>query len=63
VSLGRALKRLGFSRISARPLHPAQDREAIATFKKTFPDVVMQAVSTGAPGTPIEVWFPPHAGP
>jgi transposase len=37
VSLGRALKRLGFSRISARPLHPAQDREAIATFKKNFP--------------------------
>jgi transposase len=37
VSLGRALKRLGFSRISARPLHPAQDPEAIATFKKNFP--------------------------
>jgi transposase len=37
VSLGRVLKRLGFSRISARPLHPAQDHEAIATFKKNFP--------------------------
>ena len=37
VSLGRALKRLGFSHISARPLHPAQDPEAIATFKKNFP--------------------------
>lgn len=37
VSLGRTLKRLGFSRISARPLHPAQDSEAIATFKKNFP--------------------------
>ena len=37
VSLGRTLKRLGFSRISARPLHPAQDPEAIATFKKNFP--------------------------
>jgi len=34
VSLGRVLKRLGFSRISARPLHPVQDHEAIATFKK-----------------------------
>ena len=32
VSLGRTLKRLGFSRISARPLHPAQDNEAITTF-------------------------------
>src|ERR1700733_9710887 len=37
VSLGRALKRLGFSHISARPRHPVQDPEAIATFKKTFP--------------------------
>src|ERR1700693_1071519 len=37
VSLGRALKKLGFSHISARPLHPKQDGEAIATFKKRFP--------------------------
>jgi transposase len=35
VSLGRVLKQLGFSRISARPQHPKQDPEAIATFKKT----------------------------
>ena len=34
VSLGRVLKKLGFSHISARPLHPKQDPEAIATFKK-----------------------------
>lgn len=37
VSLGRALKKLGFSHISARPRHPVQDVEAIAAFKKTFP--------------------------
>ena len=37
VSLGRVLKQLGFSRISARPQHPKQDSEAIATFKKTSP--------------------------
>jgi transposase len=36
VSLGRVLKQLGFSHISARPRHPAQDPEAIETFKKTF---------------------------
>jgi putative transposase len=36
VSLGRVLKKLGFSHISARPQHPIQDPEAIATFKKTF---------------------------
>jgi len=36
VSLGRVLKKLGFSHISARPQHPVQNPEAIATFKKTF---------------------------
>src|SRR5450755_997989 len=30
VSLGRTLKKLGFSHISARPQHPAQDVQAIA---------------------------------
>lgn len=39
VSLGRALKQLGFSHISARPRHPAQDAQAITAFKKTFPPV------------------------
>jgi len=38
VSLGRVLKQLGFSHISARPRHPAQDAQAIAELKKkTFP--------------------------
>ena len=36
VSLGRVLRKLGFSHISARPRHPKQDPEAIATFKKKF---------------------------
>src|SRR5260370_7072871 len=34
VSLGRVLRKLGFSHISARPRHPKQDPQAIATFKK-----------------------------
>ena len=37
VSLGRVLKQLGYSHISARPQHPAQDAQAIAAFKKTSP--------------------------
>jgi len=37
VRLGRILKDLGFSHISARPRHPAQDPQAIAAFKKTSP--------------------------
>ncbi len=35
--LGRILKELGFSHISARPKHPAQDGQAIALFKKNLP--------------------------
>ena len=35
VRLGRILKELGFSHISARPRHPAQNAAAIAAFKKT----------------------------
>src|SRR6202521_6174674 len=34
VAIGRVLKRLGFSHISARPQHPAQDVQAITAFKK-----------------------------
>jgi transposase len=37
VRLGQVLKELGFSPISARPQHPAQNPQAIAAFKKTFP--------------------------
>jgi transposase len=37
VAIGRVLKKLGFSHISARPQHPAQDAQAIAAFKKTSP--------------------------
>ena len=35
VSIGRLLRQLGFSHVSARPRHPAQDPEAIEAFKKT----------------------------
>jgi transposase len=37
VRLGQVLKELGFSHISARPRHPAQNPLAIAAFKKTSP--------------------------
>jgi transposase len=42
VSLGRALKKLGFSHISARPRHPGQDAQAIAAYKKTSPSWLMR---------------------
>lgn len=37
VSFGRILKQMGFSHISARPRHRAQNGEAIGSFKKTSP--------------------------
>jgi transposase len=36
-TIGKLLKTLGFSHISARPRHPAQDAGTIEAFKKTFP--------------------------
>ena len=37
VAIGRQFKRFGLSHISARPLHPAQDAQAITAIKKTSP--------------------------
>ena len=34
--VGKLLKALGFSRMSARPRHPGQDERVIEAFKKTF---------------------------
>jgi len=36
-TVGKLLKALGFSHISARPRHPAQDQRTIEAFKKTSP--------------------------
>jgi len=35
--VGTLLKKLGFSHVSARPRHPAQDERIIEAFKKTSP--------------------------
>lgn len=34
-TVGKVLKQLGFSHISARPRHPAQDGQTVVAFKKT----------------------------
>jgi transposase len=38
-SVGKLLRRLGFRRMSVRPIHPQNDPEAIEAFKKTSPGV------------------------
>ena len=35
--VGTLLRKLGFSHISARPRHPAQDAQTVAAYKKTLP--------------------------
>jgi transposase len=35
--VGTLLRKLGFSHISPRPLHPGQDAQMLETFKKTSP--------------------------
>jgi transposase len=35
-SIGKILKRLGYSHVSTRPVHPQNDPEAMETFKKTL---------------------------
>jgi transposase len=34
--VGKLLKKLSFSHVSARPRHPAQDERIVEAFKKTF---------------------------
>jgi len=36
-TIGKLLKRLGFSHVSSRPRHPGQDARTIEAFKKTSP--------------------------
>lgn len=34
-TIGKLLRQIGFSHISARPQHPAQDERVVESFKKT----------------------------
>ena len=36
-SVGKLLKKLGFSHISARPRHPGQDERIVEAFKNVWP--------------------------
>jgi transposase len=47
--VGKLLKKLGFSHISARPRHPAQDERIVEGFKKNFPRACDALISQGCP--------------
>jgi transposase len=59
-TVGKILHRLGFSHISARPRHPAQDGQTVAAFKN-FPTTLNAHVAGVAPSKPIEIWFQDEA--
>ena len=59
--VGKLLKKLGFSHMSARPRHPAQDEGIVTAFKKNF-SRTLSAHLDGLPATtPIEIWFQDEA--
>ena len=55
--VGKLLNKLGFSHMSARPRHPAQDERIVEAFKKTS-RARLKAHLEGLPETtPVEIWF------
>lgn len=59
--IGTLLKKLGFSHISARPRHPAQNGEIVDAFKKNFPRALSAHLEGLPQTTPIEIWFQDEA--
>ncbi|MEK4032367.1 IS630 family transposase [Methylocystis sp. IM3] len=59
--VGTLLKKLGFSHISARPRHPAQDEGTVEAYKKNFEATLSAHVAHLPPKTPIEIWFQDEA--
>ena len=58
--VGTLLKKLGFSHISARPRHPAQDGGSSRPIKK-LPARAEGASRPSAAATPVEIWFQDEA--
>ncbi len=55
--VGKLLQKLGFSHISARPRHPAQDERIVEAFKKTSQRALKAHLEGISATTPIEIWF------
>ncbi|MGH8733041.1 MAG: IS630 family transposase [Burkholderiales bacterium] len=60
-TIGKLLKQLGFSHISARPRHPGQKAETIAAFKKNFAATLTAHLAHIPKRKPIEIWFQDEA--
>jgi transposase len=60
-SIGKLLKKLNFSSISVRPVHPQSDLEAQEAFKKNFTELARAAIPQELVGRPVEIWFQDEA--
>ena len=58
--VGKLLKKLGFSHMSARPRHPAQDERIVEAFKN-FPRALKAHLEGLPKTTPVEIWFEDEA--
>ena len=59
--VGKLLKKLGFSHMSARPRHPAQDERIVEAFQKNFPRALKAHLEGLPETTPVEIWFEDEA--
>ena len=71
-TIGKILKQLGFSHVSARPRHPAKDEETVAAFKNVWPAPSQQLLRvirpvcanvSGLGVVPRPRWSSAHPGP
>ena len=55
--MGKLVRALGFSPVSARPQHPRSDPEAQAEFQKKLAERIAAAVGDKAGDKRLEIWF------
>ena len=60
-TVSRELKAMGFTKMTARPRHHAQEEGVIEDFKKKFPELVAEARRRLPDGTEIEIWWQDEA--
>ena len=56
-TVGKLLQELGFSHISARPRHPAQDAQIDRGVQKQLPRHAERASRPLPKRKPVEIWF------